>query len=518
MLIHRRLPRHQKLPTAPAKLIHRHSNQRMPPGRNSMPVHPSSRPGSNRKSAAITGSSVTHTLRSNGTPKSTDSTDDNAQKQGSTPATPAVRSNEREPAKPNARETGVRDATPGQHERGNTPVRGTAALSGYGSNIPHRADNRPAQNQTQPLGRPSHGLPIRPDAQPPRLRPSDRQPDYGPPHGRHDSRQQPPSDYGRLDRPLDHRDRSVPGGRTPERGPMDRRDYGRVDPRDYDDRTSRVPPRDARAPINPPPQWKPRENRELREGRDHHERFDHRGNVISLEMDSRRVPPSSSMSQEYGSHQRDMPPSRHQGLDRPDAPPSRPSPGNLPTSMDGPAINPARAALIDPAVNPARAALINETGPPRHEPPRSDRDGRRERGSRPQSPRRVDDRQSNELRGDEVRGEERGSSQHGRSEGPREYREDRMPIQGPPPGRDRRDEVSVNSMPTGPRGPRNEPSRPENPGSMRGSREMFQPSQSSRQSHNQAQDPNYGRLNAPSEPTPSGPRSKYHSWMHSGRD
>jgi THO complex subunit 2 len=89
--------------------------------------------------------------------------------------------------------------------------------------------------------------------------------------------------------------------------------------------------------------------------------------------------------------------------------------------------------------------------------------------------------------------------------------------QGPPPGRDRRDEMSVNSMPTMPRGPRMEPLRSENPGPTRG-REMFQPSQSSRQSHNQVQDPNYGRLNAPSEPTPSGPRSKYHSRMHSGRD
>jgi THO complex subunit 2 len=68
--------------------------------------------------------------------------------------------------------------------------------------------------------------------------------------------------------------------------------------------------------------------------------------------------------------------------------------------------------------------------------------------------------------------------------------------------------MSVNSLPTGPRGPRNEPPRSEAPSSSRGSREMFQPSQPSRQSNSQAQDPNYGRLNAPSEPAPSGPRSK----------
>ncbi|KAF2999211.1 THO complex subunit 2 [Curvularia kusanoi] len=445
-------------------------------------------------------------IESNGTPGSTDSPDDNAQKRGSTPATPATHLNDRDSAKASARDSDGRDTTPAQQERGNTPARGTPAPSGYTSSVPHRPDNRPGQNQGQPLGRPSHNLPIRPDAQPPRSRP-DRQSDYGPPHSRHDSRQQPPSDYGRLDRPMDHRDRPVSDGRTSERGPMDRRDYGRADPREYDDRNMRAPPRDARGPITGPPRWEPRDSRDTRDGREHRERFDHRGNPMPPDMEPRRMPSNSNLSQDYGSYQRDMPPSRHQGLDRPDAPPVRPPPANLPTSVDGPAINPARAALIDPAVNPQRAALISETGPTRHESPRSDRDGRRERGSRPHSPRRNDERQGGELRGDELRGEDRGPSQLGRNEASRDYREDRMPPQGPPAGRDRREEMSVNSMPTGPRGPRLDPPRSDNSGSSRGSREMFQPSQSSRQSHSQAQDPNYGRLNAPSESTPSGPRN-----------
>ncbi|KAF2630325.1 hypothetical protein BU25DRAFT_362439 [Macroventuria anomochaeta] len=454
---------------------------------------------------------------SNGTPKPTERADDNVQKRGSTPATPAVHSNDRESSKASTRESGARDSTPSQQERGgNTPARGTPAPSGHASSVPPRPDNRSTPSQGPPMGRPSHALPIRPDSQPPRSRPSDRQSDYGPPHSRHDSRP-PPSDYGRLERPIDPRDRPVPGGRTPERGsgPMDRRDYGRGDPREYDDRSMRAPPRDARGPpIRGPPQWEPREPRDprdTRDARDHRERLDHRGHPIPPAVEPRRAPSSSSMSQEYNSHQRDLTPSRHQGPDRTDAAPSRPPPANLSTATDGPAINPARAALIDPAVNPARAALINEPGPPRHESPRSDRDSRRERGSRPQSPRRGEDRRGNEPRGDDRRGEERGPlPQHGRSEAPRDHREERMPPQGPPSNRERREEMSVNSMPTGPRGPRNEPARPENPSSSRGSREMFQPSQSSRQSNSQAQDPNYGRLNAPSEPAPSGPRSDRH--------
>lgn len=427
---------------------------------------------------------------------------------------------ERESVRPNPRDSELRDSTPLQQERGSTPARGTPVPSGHVPSVPSRPENRLTPGQNQPLGRPSHSLPIRPDSQPSRSRPNDRQSDYGPPHGRHDNRQQPPNDYGRLERPMDHRDRSAPGGRTPERGPgsFDRREYGRPDTREYDERPMRAPPRDTqRPPIRGPPQWEPKDARDNREHRDHRERLDHRGPPVPSAMESRRAPSSSNPSQDYGSHQRDLPSSRYQGLDRQDAPPFRQPPANISATGDGPAINPERAALIEPPVNPERAALINETGPMRHEPHRSDRDGRRDRGSRAQSPRRMDDIRGDGPRGDERRGEERGLPQHGRSDAPQDYREERIPPQGPPSNRDRREEMSVNSMPTGPRGPRNESLRADNLGSSRGNREMFQPSQSMRQSNSQAHDPNYGRLNAPSDPTPSGPRSKYpcKSSMHS---
>lgn len=466
----------------------------------------SSSPEANRKSATRQKIINCSYQNSNETPKPIDSGDD--QKRGSTPATPAARSNDRDSNKASTRESDGGDPTPSQQERGNTPARGTPGPPSTTS-VPPRTD-RSTPSQTQPIGRPSHALPIRPDSQPPRSRP-DRQSDYGSPHGRHE--RGPPNDYGRLDRPLDPRDRPIPGGRTPERGagPMERRDYGRGDPREYEDRSMRAPPRDARGPIQPPPRWEPKESRDprdTRDPRDHRERVDHRGYPVPPGAEPRRAPSSSSLSHEYNAHPRDAPPSRHQAPDRQDAPPSRP-PANLPTPADGPAINPARAALIDPPVNPARAALINETGPTRHESPRSDRDSRRERGSRPQSPRRGDERRPNEPRGDDRRGEERGAPpQHGRGDAPRDHREERMSARGPPPGRDRQEEMSVNSMPTGPRIPRIEAARPETSSSSRGSREMFQPSQSSRQSSSQSQDPNYGRLNAPSEPAPSGPRGK----------
>lgn len=498
---------------APAKLVLRRHSRKMCRHRNSTPTHQSSSRGAIRKSAPGSGSPVAHTLHSNGTPKPTDGGDDDAQKRESTPATPAFRTEERESVKASTREPDAREPTPSQQDRGNTPARSTPGPSTHASSVPPRPDNRSVSYQNQPLNRPSHALPIRPDSQPHRSRPSDRQSEYGAPHSRHDSRL-PPSDYGRLDRPIDPYERALPGGRTPERGsgpgPADRRDYGRAESRDYDDRAMRAPPRDARGPpIRGPPQWQPREPRDNREARDDRERLDHRGNPGAAAMEPRRAPSNSNLSQDYSSHQRDLPPSRHQGPDRQDAPPARPPPTNQTTPTDGPAINPARAALIDPPVNPARAALINETGPPRHESPRSDRDGRRERSSRPQSPRRGEDRRGNEPREDR-RGEERGPlPQHIRNEAPRDHRDERMPIQGPPSSRDRREEISVNSMPMGPRGPRSETQRAEITSTSRGSREMFQPTQSSRQSNNQAQDPNYGRLNAPSEPAPSGPRSEY---------
>jgi THO complex subunit 2 len=91
---------------------------------------------------------------------------------------------------------------------------------------------------------------------------------------------------------------------------------------------------------------------------------------------------------------------------------------------------------------------------------------------------------------------------HGRGEGPREHRDERVPPHAYPSSRDHVEDP-VGSTPTGPRGGRNDAAS-----SARISREMFQPSQSSRSSGNPVQDPNYGRLNQPSEPIPSGPRSE----------
>lgn len=87
-----------------------------------------------------------------------------------------------------------------------------------------------------------------------------------------------------------------------------------------------------------------------------------------------------------------------------------------------------------------------------------------------------------------------------RNDNRRGYHDDRSQQQPYPNPRERRDDFSSNA-PTGPRSGRDVP------GSAHVSREMFQPSQSSRPVVSR-QDPSYGRLNQPSESIPSGPRSK----------
>jgi THO complex subunit 2 len=197
-------------------------------------------------------------------------------------------------------------------------------------------------------------------------------------------------------------------------------------------------------------------------------------------MEPRRMTSNSSLANEY---RRDAPPanapSRAEQIDRP----IRPSHATTP-------------AKEEPTVNPARAALINQVEHGRSEPPRSsDRDSRRERDT----PRHGEDR-----RGDDRRVEERPPvGYHGRTDAPRDHihRDERS--QAPTPGiRDRRDEPTT-VAPTGPRGGRNEPAA-----ASRASREMFEPTTGPRSSVSQVRDPNYGRLNQPSEPAPpSGPRS-----------
>ncbi|KAH7074426.1 transcription factor/nuclear export subunit protein 2-domain-containing protein [Paraphoma chrysanthemicola] len=391
-------------------------------------------------------------------------------------------------------------ATPKDETATSRSNAGTSAPPVRASPVPPRPEGR---NTPQPaaVGKPAHILPTRPDPQPNRFRQPDRpgsgpdRPmDYGQ-HNRYDNRP-PPNDYGRLDRPGDaarprdgspgRRGRPMTGGRTPERPPLanEHRDWSVREPREYEDRSMRVPPRDvrdSRGPSGRPTTWEPRDARDVGYPRD---RPDSRGQAAPPVMDTRRIASSSSLAHDHNSHRHELPPSHsHHGQERNDHGPSRPSPAATSPTAEG------------PTVNPARAALINQEQHGRPEPSRPDRDGRRDRISRPQSPRRGEER-----RGEERYADERGlSGYHGRNEMPRDHRDERGPPPLPhPSARNGRDEPGT-STPTGPRGGRNEPPSPAG-----ASREMFQPPRPSRG----AQDPNYGRLNQPSESMPpSGPRS-----------
>ncbi|KAF2114790.1 transcription factor/nuclear export subunit protein 2-domain-containing protein [Lophiotrema nucula] len=378
-----------------------------------------------------------------------------------------------------------------------------------------RPDSRGAATTPTPSNRASHALPNRPEAvPPPRSRPLDRPPertaDY-PPHGRSDLRTHPATDYGRLERPgdtlrepLPPRREHSPGRRsrirTPERGmgPADHRDpaWGGRDPRDYhDERSMRPPPRDARGPPARGPSWAEpsrdsrdmRDMRDPRDPRDPRERSDHRSapSMNPTDPRSRPITEPSRPSDDHGAYRRDGPPKPGMSSDRasnvgPRPTPDRPSTGATPTPLDRPA--PVDRTLM----NPQRAALLND----------ADRSGnsRRERDSRPQSPRRGSERPP--------------APHHSRPEAGRDDRgPERVPHGRTPPHpssstRDRHEEP-IGSAPTGPRGPRNDA-----PASSRGSREMFQPPHLSRPSAYQTQDPNYGRLNRPTENAPSGPRGK----------
>lgn len=445
----------------------------------------------------------------NGTPRPTaPRADDNAQDRAvsTPPAQGPVR--DRDPARGASKLHDSRAATPSQQDRDTgKPHSGTPITST--SSVPSRPEGRNTP-QPQPAGRPSHTLPTRPDSQPARS----RQPERPLPerhadhtqHSRYDVRG-PPSDYGRLDRSGDpmrqreaspgRRGRPVPGGRTPERLPLaaDTREWPGRDPRDYDDRPLRGPPRDGRGPPVRPPAWEPRDAREGRDMRgDMRERPDSRGHAAPPSMEPRRMPSNSSLAHEHSSHRRDVPlPHSRQGSDRSDHGPSR-----LPPQ----AVTPSPAA-DGPTVNPARAALINQGEAGMSESIRNDREHRRDRGP-PMPPHRGgEDRRGEDRRGEDRHMDERGPlGYHNRGDAPREHYEERGPPPMHPGGRDRREEP-ISSTPTGPRNGRNEP-----PPSAGTAREMFQP-QPHRTPRSSAQDPNYGRLNQPADTAPpSGPRSE----------
>jgi THO complex subunit 2 len=368
--------------------------------------------------------------------------------------------------------------------------------------VPLRPEGRHTP-QPNSVGRGGHGLPIRPDSQPRSRQPerpgAERPLDHGP-HGRYDSRA-PPSDYGRLDRAAEpSRQREVspgrrgrPGssGRTSEgMGPaVDHREWPARDGREYDDRAMRAPGRDVRAPHVRAPAW---DQRDPRDPRDQRDRLDSRGHPVPPTMEPRRMMSSSSLAHEHSSHRRDLStPHARQGTEWSEPGQSRQTPTTPSSAAEGPTVNPARAALIN------QAEIVMD------EPARSDRDNRRDRGLRPQSPRGGEDRRGEDRHTDDRHmGDHVAPAYHSRNEMPREHREDRGFPPTYPNNRDRREDPVIGT-PTGPRSGRIEP-----PPLAGTPREMFQAPRSSRT----AQDPNYGRLNQPADPTPpSGPRSTYHA-------
>lgn len=362
-----------------------------------------------------------------------------------------------------------------------------------------------ADSRNIPSSRVPHHLPPRPDPQPPRPprmpeRNNDRQAEYPTTH-RIDSRPNAAPEFGRPDRPsAPHREsfgerrEMSPGrrrGRTPEGRDPGWAGRDARDPRDYhDERSMRPPPRDMR-PVPPP--YHSRDTRDLRDGRDRDPRGPPPG---PPDTRGRLHAHSLATVEDSGPYRRDYPPPSQQGTDRgPGVPPrqgyERPPNVSSVAAMRGGV--PQERSLI----NPERAALIDDDRP-RSDASRPEREHRHDRGSRPQSPRRA---------------HERAPPYHGRSDTVRDPRDDRpseRPLhdQAPPQhfgsSHDWRDE-SGGTAPTGPRGGRNDSSS----SSSRVSREMFMPAGGhSRPPPHQSQDPNYGRLNPPSDSIPSGPRSK----------
>ncbi|KAH7122492.1 transcription factor/nuclear export subunit protein 2-domain-containing protein [Dendryphion nanum] len=365
---------------------------------------------------------------------------------------------------------------------------------------PARPDSRGNSGQSAPGNRASHALPPRPDSHPSRQprpldRGGDRPAEYIPP-SRNENRTNATPEYGRHDRPRDgprdsfgDRREMSPGrgsrARTPERnsgwGSRDR------DPRDFqDERSMRPPPRDIRGDGRGPPPYHSGHPRDSRDPRDHrdpqeirHPR-DSRGPLPPTSIDSRaRLHTNPSTPDNAGPYRRE-----HQPHDRNAPLPPRPQldrpQSNVPSPGPDRPVPPSDRAMM----NPERAAQVFSEDRGRNE---RDRDTRRH-----QSPRRGDDRPP---------------AYPPRHEAVREHRDTRniervSHEQTPPhvnPANQRRDEPNTGA-PTGPRGGRND-------APARVTRDAFMASQGTRPPAHTAQDPNYGRLNAPAETIPSGPRN-----------
>ena len=343
------------------------------------------------------------------------------------------------------------------------------------SPAPPRSDARPATpaSASTPLTRQdtrtpaSHGplpmlpggLPARPQGPLPPHRDLHRRPEAERTPSRHEHR--PEEQQGRPDRPADpsreplrRRSRS-PGHRSRNRTPEPRLPRHEGERREAPPLS--MPPRDAFDLRDP------RAARPPRDSRDDRHRLDRDGRRHEAEPGP--FPPASADSRDRATR-----------------------PVEAPARNAGPAINPERAAMIPGMnINPERAALFAQDVDRSH-----GEDRRHDRGRRGQSPPRTDARTG-----------------HAGSRGSSPRRGDRVGPERPPPR-------------SGPRDRRDEPSAmPPAPESHRGRNELFPgPSRNAPidPSHGRLtqpeprpqQDPNYGRLNAPTAPdsAPSGPRSR----------
>jgi len=416
--------------------------------------------------------------------------------------------------------------------------------------VPTRPDSRGGYPPQQ-SNRLTHTLPSRPDTQPARTRLSerlgDRPTEYSPGLSRPDARPTNTSDYGRLDRgPGSLRGRSASPARHVRPRSQDRAsgitEWTGRDTREYDDRSIRPPPRDIRGPPMRGAMYEnaPRDHRDNRDTRDYRER-DH----LRERSDNRGPPPYTNPTMEARNRLHGGPPTPNDGPphrreapvhhnDRNGPPPRTPINAVLPAN-DRTMLNPDRAAYInEDRISHDRAAYINEeragherasfNKDERHNErnpfasddrlrssgPRTDRDMRNARGPfgkddrphfgpRPERGTRRDEREPRRERSQSPHREERISAPYHNTDTRRDYhRDDRLPPQPYGLSRDRRDETA-GAAPTGPRGGR------EGPPPSRVSRDMFQPSQSSRPLTHSTQDPNYGRLNQPIDAAPSVP-------------
>lgn len=389
------------------------------------------------------------------------------------------------------------------------PTPSNAASASFAS-IPNRPESRGTIQP--PLGsRPLPSIPNRNENHGFRGRqfeqPKERSTDYPAANPRQnnrpDLRTSGSVEFGRPERPLENlRERgSSPGrrrSRSPHRGavPPERHAWPARDTREYQE-----PWRSGAYGDNPRNTKETHDQRDFRERdplRDQaKERHDHRGppNMPPTTVDNRNrmhtgqvLPPNDGPS-----HRKDLP--RNVPYGERGGNSTRPNSNVKVMGNELPSITTDRSGQIDPG----RAAWINSTergaatndDRPRYEASarldreawKDERENRRERGPGAQVPRY----------------DERPVGSYHNVDGRREYNEERHANH--PNNHDRRDELSSHAM-----GPRN---GRDGGLSARVSRESFLMLQGPRTNMHPSQDPNYGRLNQPSDNVPAGPRRRW---------